>query len=273
MKNLNRNLPSANNNQFAMVTRSDVPRSTFPMQWTHKAAFDGNKLIPITVEEVLPGDHWQGRVTMFARLANLLFPLMDNIELESFFFFVPCRLVWSNWEKFMGEQNNPADSINYAIPVQTSPTGGWAINTLHDYMGIPTAGQTLAGNTITVNTLPFRAYYLIFNEWFRDEDLTDSASFATGDGPDGNNWPIQVSSKKHDYFTSCRPWPLKGGTQVPLPLAGIVSVNPTTNSIGPVFKKGAGPTPTLNLQTSNASSPAGIQGSVSSPWATGDNVS
>jgi len=153
VRNLNRNLPSANNNTFAMVPRSDVPRSTFPMQWTHKAPMDGNKLIPITVEEVLPGDHWRGNVTIFCRAANLLFPLMDNIELETFFFFVPCRLVWSNWEKFMGEQNNPADSINYTIPVQTSPTGGWGINTLHDYMGIPTVGQTLAGNTITINTL------------------------------------------------------------------------------------------------------------------------
>nr|DAO19638.1 MAG TPA: Capsid protein [Microviridae sp.] len=258
---------------FAAVPRSDVPRATFPMKFPIKTTCHGNNLIPFGCEEVLPGDAWNGNVTIFARMASLLFPMMDNVEYETFFFFVPCRLVWSNWEKFMGEQANPADSISYLIPTVGSNAGGFAINSLYDAFGLPTVGQTLGGNFCTVNALPFRAYNLIYNEWFRDEDLQNSLTVNLGDGPDSNAiYTIQQRGKKHDYFTSARPWVLKGGTQVPLPLAGVVSVVPTTNSIGPVFKKGAGPTPTLNLQTSNAASPAGITGAVSAAWAANDNL-
>lgn len=140
MKSLNRHMPSVPRDQFAMVPRSDVPRSTFPQTFTHKATYQGNVLNPLYCEEVLPGDHFQGEVTIFARLANLLFPLMDNIEFDTYFFFVPNRLVWTNWEKFMGEQNNPADSISYTIPTVQSPVGGFAINSIYDHFGLPCAG-------------------------------------------------------------------------------------------------------------------------------------
>lgn len=272
MANLNRRMPSIGTGHFSMVPRNDVPRSTFQTQHSLKSTFNTGDLIPIFVDEVLPGDSFQGDVTVFARLNTLLFPLMDNLELETFFFFVPCRLVWTNWVKMMGEQTNPADSIAFTVPQHPSPAGGFAVCSLADYFGCPTVGQVLGGNIINVNALPFRAYYLIRNTWFRDENLESSNTVATGDGPDGSSYAILKRNKKHDYFTSALPWPLKGGVQVNMPLAGIAPVTPTTTSIGPVFKKGVGPLPTLNIQTSNASSPAGLQGAVSAAWAAGDTL-
>lgn len=272
---LNRRMPSARTNQFSMVPRNDVPRSTFHTQHSHKSTFNTGYLIPIHCDEVLPGDHHQGSLTVFARLNTLLFPLMDNLELETFFFFVPCRLLWKNWVRLMGEQDNPGSSISFTVPTTQSPVGGYAVGSLMDYFGLPTVGQLGGGATVTHNVLPLRAYNLIYHTWFRDENLQNALwdDGSSGDGPDTiSAYTLLLRNKKHDYFTSALPWPQKGGVAVNMPISGIVSVVPTTNSIGPVFKKGAGPTPTLNLQTSNASSPAGLQGSVSSAWAAGDNL-
>lgn len=274
---LDRTMPQVRADQFAMVPRQDVPRSTFRTQHTVKTTFSGGYLVPFHLDEVLPGDVHKGRVTIFARLHNLLFPLMDNVTLETFFFFVPNRLVWENWTKFCGEQYGPGDSISYTVPTVGSPAGGFPILTTYDYFGVPCVGQLGGGATLAVSALPFRAYYFIMQEWFRDENI-DAVLFnrAThdGDGPDTYTWwsSLYRRRKRHDYFTSCLPWPVKGGVEVPLPISGVVSVVPTTNSIGPVFKKGTGPTPTLNLQTSNAASPAGIQGAVSAAWAANDTL-
>jgi hypothetical protein len=158
---------------------------------------------------------------MFGRLATPIFPVMDNLHLDSFFFFVPNRLVWTNWVKFMGEQDNPADSISYTIPQQVSPTGGYAIGSLQDYLGLPTVGQVGAGNTVSHSALPTRAYNLIYNQWFRDENLQNSRIVDKGDGPDAaaaTNYAILRRGKRHDYFTGSLPWPQKGGTPVSLPL-------------------------------------------------------
>ena len=205
--------------QFAMVPSSDVPRSSFDIQHTHKTTFDAGYLIPVYLDEVLPGDTFRVQMTAFARLATPLFPIMDNLHLESFFFFVPNRLIWSNWQKFMGEQENPGDSISYVLPTSTSPVAGYAVGSLQDYMGLPTVGQVGAGNAVIHNTLHTRAYNLIWNQWFRDENLQASVTVDKGDGPDNPaNYVLLRRGKRKDYFTGALPWPQKGATPVQIPL-------------------------------------------------------
>ena len=204
--------------QFTMIPKADIPRSSFDCQSTHKTTFDAGYLVPVYVDEMLPGDTFRLNMTAFARLATPLYPVMDNMHLDSFFFFVPNRLIWDNWQKFMGQQTNPGDSISYVVPQQVSPTGGYAIGSLQDYMGLPTVGQV--GNSNTVSHCAFwpRAYNLIYNEWFRDENLQNSVVVDTGDGPDTvTNYTLLRRGKRKDYFTSALPWPQKGAS-VTLPL-------------------------------------------------------
>ena len=212
---------SASAHNFAMVPKADIPRSKFSMQKTLKTTFDSGYLVPIMCEEVLPGDTFNVNVTMFGRLATPLFPVMDNLYLDSFFFFVPNRLVWNNWVKFMGEQDNPSDSISYSIPQQISPTGGYAVGSLQDYFGLPTVGQVGSGNTVSHSALPVRAYNLIYNQWFRDQNLQNSVTVDKTDSPDysaATNYTLLRRGKRHDYFTSALPWPQKGGNAVTIPL-------------------------------------------------------
>ena len=144
---------SVNAHQFSMVPRADVPRSRFDRQTSHKTTFDAGFLIPFFVDEVLPGDSMTLKLTSFSRLATPIFPIMDNCYFDTHFFFVPNRLVWDNWQKFMGERRDPDDSIDFIIPEIVSKAGGYDPNSIYDYLGLPTAGQMTGSNTVTDSAL------------------------------------------------------------------------------------------------------------------------
>jgi len=224
--------------QFTMIPKADIPRSSFDCQSTHKTTFDAGYLVPVYVDEVLPGDTFRLNMTAFARMATPLYPVMDNLHLDSFFFFVPNRLIWNNWQKFMGQQANPSSSISYVVPQQVSPAGGYAIGSLQDYMGLPTVGQVTAGSTVSHCAFWPRAYNLIYNEWFRDENLQNSVHVDLNDGPDNpSDYVLLRRGKRKDYFTSALPWPQKG-TSVSLPLGTTAPV--VTNNTTIQFKAAGG---------------------------------
>lgn len=209
-------------NRFSQIPNSPIQRSVFDRSHDYKTTMDAGYLIPFFVDEVLPGDTFKLRVNAFVRMNTLVAPFMDNVFMDTFFFFVPTRLVWDNWQRFCGEQKNPGDSTDFLIP-SLSGTNTFTNGSIFDYMGLPTGVSLNPANT-PINALPFRAYNLIYNEWFRDENLIDSIAVPTGDGPDPiSNYTLRKRAKRHDYFTSCLPWPQKGPS-VNISLTGEVPV-------------------------------------------------
>lgn len=211
---------------FSQLPRANIGRSTFDRSASVKTTFNAGDLIPFWVDEVLPGDTFSITTSKVVRLQTPITPFMDNLFLDTFYFFVPARLCWKHWINFQGENTESAwvPDVQYTIPQLTAPSGGWKVGTIADYMGIPTGVSGLS-----VNALPFRAYALICNDWFRDENLQDplniSLEDATQAGTNGDNYIIDVplggkpfvASKFHDYFTAALPAPQKGpDVEIPL---------------------------------------------------------
>lgn len=261
MANRSRKMQSVAQHAFSQIPNIRVPRSTFDRSFGIKTTLNSGWLIPFFVQEGLPGDTMNVQFEGFARMATPLHPTMDNLHIETFFFEIPIRLVHDNWRRLMGEQANPGDSIDYLTPIINSDATGYDNESIFDYMGLPT--NIVASYEHRADFL--RSYNLVYSQWFKPQDLVNDPPLNTGDGPDDHtDYTLLKRAKRHDYFTSCLPWPQKfGETAIPLgeqaPVVGIGKTDQVYNVPGASLHETGASAPRVYANSTNVSAAGDVR--------------